>query len=127
MEEIPISKYMQQTGKTLDKGAVISYVRSVSKKIVDIIGGTEFGPAAAFRDIVRSIILNRGEMYSVSVSVRLPDVPEEVNVGIPTQLGMKLGPNLWNELTFEEQKNITSAARQIHSNYVIGVEALEKT
>jgi len=127
IDEIPISKYLQQTGKTLDKEAVISYVRSVSKKIVDIIGGTEFGPAAAFRDISRTILLNRGEMYSVSVSVRLPGVPEEVNVGIPTQVSMKLGPNLWNKLIFEEQKNITSAAKQIHSNYLIGVEALEKT
>ena len=122
----PLDEYLHRTGKTLDRGAVIGYIRTVSKRMVDVVGGTEFGPAAAFRDIIRSIIQDRGEVYSVSASTKLPGVPEAVNVSIPTHVGQSLGPNLWDELTAEEQGKIVEAAKAIHTNYLIGVEAVEE-
>jgi len=122
----PLDEYLQSTGKTLDREGVIRYVRSVSKRIVDAIGGTEFGPAAAFRDIVRSILQDRGEVYSIAVSTRLPGLPEAVNVNIPTRVGQSLGPNLWDELTEGERGNIIEAAKAIYANYLTAVDAVEK-
>ncbi|MFQ6052948.1 MAG: malate dehydrogenase [Candidatus Bathyarchaeia archaeon] len=121
----PLDEYLRGTGKTLDREAVIRYVRTVSKRIVDSVGGTEYGPAAGFRDIVRSILQDRGEVYSVADSTRLPGLPEPVNVNIPTHVGESLGPSLWDELTAEEQGNIIDAAKAIYANYLTGIEAVE--
>jgi malate dehydrogenase len=121
-----IDEYLEKTGKELDREGVIEYVRTVSKRIVDVVGGTEFGPAAGFRDIIRSILEDRGEIYSVAVSNKLPGVPKAVNVNIPTHVGQRMGPNLWDELTKEEQGNIVEAANAIFSNYRLGIEAVGK-
>lgn len=121
-----LNQYLTETGKTLDKEASVRYVREVSKKLVDIIGGTEVGPAAGFRDIIRSILLDRGEIYSIAQSLKLPGIPEPVNVNVPTVVGSKLGPNLWNKLEDEERSNITQAAKAIYDNYQIGLKAVCK-
>ena len=126
IEGRPLDDYLEETGKILDRGAVVEYVRGVSKRVVDIIGGTEVGPAAGFRDIVRSIIQDRGEMYSIADSTLLPGLPEPVNVNIPTRVGMWIGPNIWDELTEEEQDNIIEAAKAIYANYQTGLEAVGK-
>lgn len=123
---IPLDEYLKATKKTLDKAAVIDYVRTISKKIVDIVGATEFGPAMAFRDIIRSIIQDRGEVYSVAISTKLSGLPETVNVNIPTHISQRFGPSLWNDLTADEQGNIIEAAKAIYENYVIGVKALKQ-
>ena len=123
----PLEEYLASTGKTLNREAVIEYVRGVSKRIVDIIGGTEYGPASAFRDIIRSIIEDRREIYSVAVSRKLPGIPEAVNVNVPIHVGWSLGPDLWEELTEEEQRAIIEAAKAIYKTYRLGLEALEKT
>ena len=101
-------------------------MRGVSKKLVDIIGGTEVGPAAGFRDIVRSILQNRGEVYSVAQPLQLPGLPMMVNVNVPTRVGLELGPNMWDRLPPEEQANIVEAAKAIHANYHTGLRAVGK-
>jgi len=119
-----LGDHLSDTGKNLDREEVVGYVRGVSKRVVDIIGGTEVGPAAGFRDIVRSILQNRGEIYSVSHPLRLPGLPETVNVGVPTRVGLELGPNIWDNLPPEEQADIVEAAKAIHANYLTGLEAV---
>jgi malate dehydrogenase len=123
---MPLDEYLEETGKTLDRGVVVEYVRVVSKRVVDIIGGTEVGPAAGFRDIIRSIIQDRGEIYSIADSTLLPGLPEPVNVNIPTRVGRVIGPNIWDELTEEEQKDIIGAAKAIHANYETSLRAVGK-
>ena len=122
----PLPAYLEETGKTLDKEAVVGYVRGVSKKVVDIIGGTEVGPAAGFRDIVRSIVEDRGETYSVAQPLSFPDIPEKINVNVPVRVGKTLGKNIWDNLTGEEQGNITKAAKAIYTNYRTGMKAVGK-
>jgi malate/lactate dehydrogenase len=95
--------------------------------VVDIVGGTEVGPAAGFRDIVGSILQDRGEVYSVSHPLRLPGLPETVNVGVPTRVGLELGPNIWDRLPPDEQDNVVDAAKAIHANYLTGLDAVGKT
>ena len=120
-----LDEYLSQTGKALDRESVVGYVRGVSKKVVDIVGGTEVGPAAGFRDIVRSILEDRGEVYSVSQPLELPGIPEAVNVNVPTRVGSTIGPNIWDQLTEEERANIVEAAKAIYSNYQTGWERVK--
>ena len=122
----PLDEYLSKTGKALDREAVVGYVRGVSKKVVDIVGGTEVGPAAGFRDIVRSILEDRGEVYSVSQPLELPGIPEAVNVNVPTRVGSTIGPNIWDQLTEEERANIVEAAKAIYSNYQTGWERVKQ-
>ncbi|MBN2336834.1 hypothetical protein JXL21_14865 [Candidatus Bathyarchaeota archaeon] len=121
-----LEDYLPETGKSLDREGVVGYVRGVSKKLVDVIGGTEVGPASGFRDIVRSILQDRGEVYSVAHPLKLPGIPEEVNANVPTRVGLELGPNIWDNLPEEEQANIVEAAKAIHANYLTGLRAVGK-
>jgi len=123
---VPIDDYLGSTGKRLDREGVTAYVRGVSKKVVDIIGGTEVGPASGFRDIVRSILQDRGETYSIADSLRLPTMDEAVNVSVPTRVDARIGPNIWSSLTEGERQNIISAARAIQANYRAGLQAVGK-
>jgi malate dehydrogenase len=122
-----LDDYLAETGKSLDRAGVVEYVRGISKKLVDNIGGTEVGPAAGFRDIVRSILQDRGEVYSVSQPLRLPGLLEEVNVSVPTRVGLRLGPNIWSKLPKEEQANVIEAAKAIHANYLMALSAVGKS
>jgi len=124
--EKPLDEYLSQTGKALDRESVVGYVRGISKKVVDIVGGTEVGPAAGFRDIVRSILEDRGEVYSISQPLELPGIPEAVNVNVPTRVGSTIGPNIWDQLTEEERANIVEAAKAIYSNYQTGWERVKQ-
>lgn len=121
-----LDDHLAETGKSLDREEVVGYVRGVSKMVVDIIGGTEVGPAAGFRDIVRSILQDRGEVYSVAQPLKLPGIPEMVNANVPTHVGLELGPNIWDTLPEEEQANIVEAAKAIHANYLTGLRAVGK-
>jgi len=122
----PLDEYLTETGKGLDREAVVSYVRGVSKRVVDIIGGTEVGPAAGFRDIVRSILEDRGEVYSVSQSLEMPGLPEPINVNVPTKVGKTIGPNIWDDLPRNERANIIEASQAIYANYQTGLKAVGK-
>jgi malate dehydrogenase len=122
----PLDEYLTETGKELDREAVVSYVRGVSKKIVDIIGGTEVGPAAGFRDIVRSILEDRGEVYSISQSLEMPGLPEPINVNVPTKVGKTIGPNIWDDLPRNERAYIIEASQAIYANYQTGLKAVGK-
>ena len=122
----PLDEYLTETGKELNREAVVSYVRGVSKKIVDIIGGTEVGPAAGFRDIVRSILEDRGEVYSISQSLEMPGLPEPINVNVPTKVGKTIGPNIWDDLPRNEKAYIIEASQAIYANYQTGLKAVGK-
>ena len=126
INDMPLNKYLSSEGKILDRVEVTSYVRGISKKIVDIIGGTEVGPAAGFRDIVRSILEDRRETYSVSVSRIMEGIPKPVNFSIPIQVGHSLGPDIWVSLPQDERDSINTAAKAIYDNYRESMRSLKK-
>ncbi|MFP3951511.1 MAG: lactate/malate family dehydrogenase [Candidatus Bathyarchaeia archaeon] len=115
----PIDDYLYRENKELDREDVIQYVRGVSKQIVNIIGGTEFGPASGFRDIARAIVKDRREVYSIADSVKLPDIPRRVNFSVPTIVGSTIGPNYWDDLKEEEKDSIVESAKAIYSTYLM--------
>jgi malate dehydrogenase len=123
---VPLVDYLNMTGKMLDKAKVTAYVRGVSKRVVDIIGGTEVGPASGFRDIIYSIIQDKGEILSVADSLKMRNLPVPVNVSVPTRVGNKIGPNIWDALTEEERKAIKGSAKAIYESYLDGLKAVGK-
>jgi malate/lactate dehydrogenase len=111
--------------KMLPKNEVDAYMKTVSKLIVDNIGGTEYGPAASFRDITRAITKDTRETLSIAAPFKFKDIPESVFVGMPTRLGKSVGPTLFENLSDEEKDGIATAAKAIYQTYLMAIENLE--
>jgi len=100
-------------------------VKSVSKFIIDNIGGTEYGPAASFRDIVKTIIKNTNQILAVATPMTFKGIPEPVFLSVPVQLGQTIGPSLYNILSPEEKRRITEAAKAIYQTYETAIDYIE--
>lgn len=122
---LPIEDYAVSKGQSLNKPEITSYIREVSKFIVDNIGGTEYGPAASFRDIIRAISNNTAEILSVSTPLAFSEIPEKVFVGIPVHVGMNIENLLFDILTKNEQEEISESARAIYETYITAIENVE--
>lgn len=113
----PLNDYLKTTGKSLIKDEISDYVKSVSKQIVDNIGGTEFGPASAFRDIIRAIVKNTNETLPFAAPTKFENIPEPVFVSIPRKLGTTIGKSIYNNLSAAEKDGIKEAAKAIHQTF----------
>ena len=125
INNLPIEEYCALLNKALPKDEISAYVKSVSKFIVDFIGGTEFGPAASFRDITRAIVRDTSEVLSVAVPQKFEGIPDPVFVGMPMHVGRFLGPSLYGGLSALEKMGLTEAAGEIWRTYQIALEQLE--
>ena len=122
---LPPEEYARSRNKVLDRAGIESYMKSVSKLVVDNIGGTEYGPAASFRDIVRAIVKNTDEVLSVATPMEFEGIPEPVFVGVPVRLGWSFETSLFDTFSEEERKGIAGAAKAIYQTYQTAVEAIE--
>ena len=120
----PVDEYVRERGLKLDKTSIEGYVKKVSEGIIDVLGATRFGPAAAFRDIVRAIARNEGVVLSIATPSRFKGIPEEVFVSVPTVVGRSLGPKLYSVLVEEELEGLRKAAKSIYDTYRKGIELL---
>jgi malate dehydrogenase len=123
---LPLNEYVKLNNKTLIRNEIDSYVKSVSKLIIDNIGGTEYGPAASFRDIVRAIVRNTNEVLPVATPMKFNGLPEPVFVSVPLQLGNSIGYSTYTTLSSQEKKGLTDAAEAIYQTYKTTMEAIEK-
>jgi malate dehydrogenase len=121
----PIEKYAASKGQHVPKPEITAYVKAVSKFIIDNIGGTEFGPAASFRDIVVAITNNTDEIFPVAAPMIFSDIPEPVCVGVPLHLGSTTKASLYDKLSSEEQEGINEAARAIYQTYRTAIDNIE--
>jgi malate dehydrogenase len=124
---IPLEKYLVSTGRSLLKEEIEDYVKSVSKLIIDNIGGTEFGPAASFRDIVQAIVRDTKQVLPVATPMLFNGLPESVFVSVPLRLGNSIGNSVLRNLSLNEKNNLTDAATAIYQTYKIAVDAIEKS
>jgi malate dehydrogenase len=124
---LPLNEYLKSNGKTLNHDEIDSYVKSVSKLIVDNIGGTEYGPAASFRDIVRAIVRNTQEVLPVAAPMSFSGLPEPVFVSVPLRLGNTISCSTYATLSFQEKKKLTAAAETIYQTYKATIEAIEES
>ncbi|MEM3700268.1 MAG: malate dehydrogenase [Candidatus Bathyarchaeia archaeon] len=122
---LPLDEYIKSKNKILRKDEIESYMKTISKFVIDNIGGTEYGPAASFRDIVRAIVKNTMEIVSVAIPMKFEGVPEPVFVGTPLKLGRSLGPSFYDALSNEEKKGIEEAAKAIYQTYQTAIEGVE--
>jgi malate dehydrogenase len=120
-----LEDYIALENLCLNKDEIDSYIKNVSKTIIDNIGGTEYGPATSFRDITRAIVKNTGEILSVATPVRFKELDEPVFVGIPVHLGWNIGMSLYDTLSKEEQLGIADACKTIYQTYLTAIENLE--
>jgi malate dehydrogenase len=125
VNSLPLDEYVRLNDKTLVKDEIDSYVTSVSKVIVDNIGGTEYGPAASFRDIVRAVVNDTNEVFPVAAPTKFEELPEPVFVSVPLQLGNSIGPSILNDLSLEEKKRVIDAAKAIYQTYETTCKAIE--
>jgi len=118
-------EYAAAKSAIIPKNEIESYVKSVSKLIVDNIGGTEYGPAASFRDIAKAITENTNEILSIAAPVKFEEIAEPTFVGLPTHLGRSIGSSLYDHLSPKEKDGITEAAKAIYQTYQMAIENLE--
>jgi len=123
--DLEIEKYAESKKMDFSKNEVTSYVKSVSKIIVDNIGGTEYGPAASFRDIVNAIVNNSKDTLSISTPIKFEEIAEPTFVGVPLKLGSTIGESIYEALLENEKKEIVEAAKTIFETYTTAIENLE--
>lgn len=123
---LPLNECVKLNNKTLIRNEISSYVKSVSKLIVDNIGGTEYGPAASFRDIVRAIVRNTNEVLPVATPMKFDGLPEPVFVSVPLRLGNSIGSSTYTTLSFKEKNKLANAAEAIYQTYKTTIDAIEK-
>jgi malate dehydrogenase len=121
----PIESYTTSKKLELPKNEISNYIKTVSKFIVDNIGGTEFGPAASFRDITRAIVDKTGEIVPVSTPFTFKSLPEPIFVGAPVHLGSVINTSPYYSLPSSEQDEIEEAALAIYQTYLMAIENLE--
>ncbi|MGQ9506345.1 MAG: malate dehydrogenase [Candidatus Bathycorpusculaceae bacterium] len=125
VDDLPVDEYVKPKNKILRKDEIESYMKTISKFVIDNIGGTEYGPAASFRDIVRGIVKNTREIVSVATPMKFEGIPEPVFVGTPIKLGHSIGPSLYDTLSSEEKNGIAEAAKAIYQTYQAAIEGIE--
>ncbi len=119
---VPLEDYLTRTKKELDKLKCDNYVKEVSREIIRVLGGTRFGPAGSFIEIIRGIVLNTGKVMSYSRQSQLGTTPEPVYVTVPARIAKSLSPDLWDILSDSEKEAIRDAAGAIYKTYLEAVE-----
>lgn len=122
IDGVPLEKYLRKTTKTLDKAKCENYVKEVSREIIRVLGGTRYGPAGSFIEIIRGIMLNTGKVMSYSRQSQFKTTPEPVYVTVPARIARSLSPDLWDVLSEPEKKAIKDAAGVIYKTYCEAVE-----
>lgn len=122
VDNISIDEHVRSKRIELNKEEIEVYMKSVSKMIIDNIGGTEYGPAASFRDIIRAIVKDTGEILSIATPMKFEGIPEPVFVGTPVKLGRSIGDSLYGKLSETERKAIADAAKAIYQTYLVSIE-----
>jgi len=125
INDVPIDDYTGLSGKILQKDAIEHYVKSVSKVIVDNIGGTAYGPAASFRDIVRGIVRDTKETLSIATPTKFNGIPEPVFVSVPIQVGRFVKSSSYGFLSDTEKKGVAESAEAVYKTYLMAIQAIE--
>lgn len=118
---LDFEEYLIFSNKSLEKSLIDDYVKSVSKLIIDNIGGTEYGPAASFRDIIRAIVTNSNELLPVATPLKFEGISDPVFVSIPIQLGDSVGGSIFETLSDYEKNQIRIAAKAIYNTFLIAI------
>jgi malate/lactate dehydrogenase len=117
----PLEDYLKKTRQTLDTTKCENYVKEVSREVIRVLGGTRYGPAGSFVEIIRGLILNTGKVMSYGRKSQFKTSHEPVYVTVPARIAKSLGPDLWDLLSEPEKKAIKDAAEAIYKTYLEAV------
>jgi malate dehydrogenase len=123
VEGEPFDQFSKKTSMNVTKDNIINEVHEIVDALLGKLGGTMFGPATSFREIVRAIVLNTHSLLSVGTPYETSEVPEPVFISIPLKLGMSIGPTIENTLTEEERRSLKEAATAVYRTYKIASES----
>jgi len=112
-------EYLRRNRLKIGRKDIVTAVYENTEDILAVVGGTMFGPATAFREIVRSIALNTHGLLSVGTSYKTSEIPEPVHISIPLKLGMSIGPTIEHALPQEERQKLKTAAKAVYDTYRI--------
>jgi malate dehydrogenase len=117
-----LEEYLRKTGGKLDKAKCENYVKEVSREVIRVLGGTRYGPAASFVEIIRGLTLNTGKVMSYGRKSQFKTTHEPVYVTVPARIAKSLGPDLWDQLSEPERKAIKDAAEAIYKTYLEAIK-----
>jgi malate dehydrogenase len=124
IDGLSLEKYLSKTQRTLDRVKCENYVKEVSREIIRVLGGTRYGPAGSFVEIIRGLMLNTGKMMCYSRQSQFRKTPEPVYVTVPARIVRSLSPDMWDVLSNSEKKAIKEAAEVIYKTYCEAAEGL---
>jgi len=91
-------------------------VKEIAARIIRYSGATIHGPVHAFREIIRSILLNEAKILSVASPYKIEN--SEVYLSLPSIVSSSgVQPVLFKNLTDEEKKKIEIAAKAIYKTF----------
>ncbi len=122
VNEVSFDAYLKKTLLDVSKANIVRAVHEHTEDILELLGGTMFGPATAFREIVRTIALDTHRVLSVGIPYQTAETPEPVHISIPSTLGMSIGPAIEGRLALEEKKGLREAAKAVYTTYQIACE-----
>ncbi len=117
IDGMPLDDYLNETKKTINKEEVTQYVKGISMEVIKALGGTRWGPAGGFLEIIRGILLNTGRMTAYAIPRKFETTQDAVHVTVPGRISRTLGPDIWNDLTAIEQEQIKKAAQAIENTF----------
>ncbi|MEM3397342.1 MAG: malate dehydrogenase [Thermoplasmata archaeon] len=114
---ISLQEFLEQTGKNLDRKKCEDYIKNVSMKVIEATGGTRWGPAGAFVEIIEGLLLHTGRVLPFSTAIEISGIEIPVHVTVPGKIGFEKEISLWNLLSQEEKEKIIEAGRAIYQTY----------
>lgn len=114
---ILIEEYLKERCKELDKKKCEDYIKNVSMKVIEATGGTRWGPAGAFLEIIEGLLLHTSRILPFSTSMKIPGIEIPVHVTVPGKIGFEKEFDLWNSLAEEEKEGILEAGKAIYATY----------
>jgi malate dehydrogenase len=126
IDGMELNDYLENEKKSINKEKVFSYIKNVSMDVIKSLGGTRWGPAGSFLEIIRGILLNTGKLASYAKLMEFKELPEPVYVTVPGKISRSLNNDLWDKLWVDEQKEIINSAKAIFNTYQVAYNALKK-
>jgi len=117
IEGIPLLDYLRAHKIALDFKKCEEYVRNISVAVIEGTGGTRWGPAGAFTEVLHGLVCNTGRVLAFSRSRVFEGIPIPVHVTVPGKIGTQNSFDIWSYITAEEREKIASAAHDIYETY----------
>jgi len=127
VDSLPLESYLKASGREIDRKRCEEYIKNVSMEVIKATGGTRWGPAGAFLEIIRGLLLHTDRILAFSTSIAIPGIEIPVHVTVPGRIGFEKEIWLWDNLSNEEKEGIINAGKAIYQTYLKAREGMESS